>query len=240
MIRMILKLNVILDKLEDGNLPCSDNRKYDCEASTLLSLDSHGINFPEQMKLVSLSLCELLKTSVTHTSSYHTKQLAAFVWQKLENGLSTMTLEWLKRPSLSESNQDQNQGIINLELVNTKDKCLIYKILWDHYADPKLISDCFTCYKLDWSNYLDHLPAAKGWNDMYIKLIDLHKTDDAHANGGKVQIVPLSIKLYHLLKECFKVAIILQVPTRNKQVTKMLHFSRVLEKYTKGMENCLR
>ncbi|XP_028767605.1 uncharacterized protein LOC114725277 isoform X2 [Neltuma alba] len=182
---MIYKLNMILDTLEDGHLPGSFHRKYDCEASTLLSMGSDGTYLLEQMRLVSLSLCELLKTTVTHTSSYHTKQLAAFLWQKLENDLSTMTLEWLKRPSLSESNQDQGQGIINLELVNTKDKYLVYQLLWDHCADPKLISDCFAHERLDWSNYLDHVP-AKGWNDVYIKLTELHKTDDTHDYGCKV------------------------------------------------------
>ncbi|XP_054779519.1 uncharacterized protein LOC129287401 isoform X2 [Prosopis cineraria] len=185
---MIYNLNTILDTLEDedGNPSGSFHRKYDCKASTLLALDSDGINSLEQMRLVSLSLCELLKTTVTYTSSYHIKKLAAFLWQKLENDLSIMTFEWLKRPSLSESNQDQSQGIINLEF-NTKDNYSIYQILWDHCADPKLISDCFAQEKLDWSNYLDHFP-TKGWNDMYIKLTELHKTDDAHDYGCKVGI----------------------------------------------------
>lgn len=200
---MIYNLNKIVDTLEDGNLPGSFNRKYDCEASTLLTPDNDGINLPEQMRLVSLSLCELLKTSVTHTSSYHSKQLAAFLWQRLEHDLSTMTLEWLKRPSLSESNQDQNQGIINLELVNTKDKCLVYQLLWDHCADPKLVSDCFAHEKLDWSNYLDLLP-AKGWNDMYIKLTEMHKTNDTHDYGGKVGNSSASHEVVSPVKKAFQ------------------------------------
>ncbi|KAK4268897.1 hypothetical protein QN277_022124 [Acacia crassicarpa] len=200
---MIYNLNKIVDTLEDGNLPGSFNRKYDCEASTLLTPDTDGINLPEQMRLVSLSLCELLKRTVTHTSSYHSKQLAIFLWQRLENDLSTMTLEWLKRPSLSESNQDQSQGIVNLELVNTKDKCLVYQILWDHCADPKLVSDCFAHEKLDCSNYLDHLP-AKGWNDMYIKLTEMHKTDDTRDCGGKVGNSSASHEVVSSVKKAFQ------------------------------------
>lgn len=200
---MIYNLNKIVDTLEGGNLPGSFNRKYDCEASTLLTPDTNGINLPEQMRLVSLSICELLKTTVTHTSSYHSKQLAAFLQQRWKNDLSTMTLEWLKRPSLSESNQDESPGIINLELVNLKDKCLVYQLLWDHCADPKLVSDCFAHENLDWSNYLDHLP-SKGWNDMYIKLTEMHKTDDTHDCGGKVGNSSASHEVVSPVKKAFQ------------------------------------
>lgn len=180
---MIYNLNMVLDTLEDGNQSGSFHRKYDSRASTPLTLDSDSINLPEQIRLVSLSLCELLKTTVTLTSSFHIKQLAAFLWQKLENDLNVMTLEWLKRPSLSEFNQSHE--IVNLEVVNRKDKFSVLQILWDHCADPKLISDCFVQEKLNWSNYLGHLP-TKGWNDMYITMTGLHKTDDTHDYGWKV------------------------------------------------------
>ncbi|KAF7844056.1 DmX-like protein 2 isoform A [Senna tora] len=182
---MINNLNMVLDTIDDGNLSGSSHRKYDSKASTLLTLDSDSINLPEKIRLVSLNLCELLKTTVTHSSSYHTKQLAAFLWQKLEYNSNLMTLEWLKRPSQSEFNQNHSHEIVNLELVNRKDKNSVYQILWDHCANPKLIFDCFAQEKLNCSNYFGHLP-TKGWNDMYITMTGLHKSDDMHDHGYKV------------------------------------------------------
>lgn len=198
---MIYNLNMTLDTLEDGNLSDSFHRKYDSWASTLFTLDSNSVNFPKQIKLVSLSLCELLKTTVTHTSSYHIKQLAAFLWQKLENELNVMTLEWLKRPSPSEINQSHE--IVNLDEVKRQDNFSVFQMLWDHCADPKLISDCFAQEKLNWSNYLSHFP-TKGWNDMYISVTGLHKSDDSSSSGDGGSTVkrtsqsdPASVNSHH-------------------------------------------
>ena len=181
---MIYNLNSVLDTLEDVNLSDSFHGKYAYRASTLMKMDSDGNSLPEQIRMVSLSLCDLLRTTVNHISSYHVKQLAAFMWQKLENSSNVMTLEWLKQPVQSESIQNQNLDVVNLEVVNRKDKCLVYQILWDHCADPKLVSDCFTQEKLNWSNDLHHMP-AKGWNNMYITMTGLHKTDERHDNEYK-------------------------------------------------------
>ena len=176
---MISNLNLVLDKLEDGNSSGSFHRKFAYRDFTLINMDSDCISLPEQIRLVSFSLCDLLTTTVTHISSYHVKQLAEFLWQKLENNLNVMTLEWLKQSFQSQSNQNQNLDI--LELVNRKDKYLVHQLLWDHCADPKLISECFAMEKLNWSNYLDHMP-TKGWNDMNKLLTGLHKIDDIRDN----------------------------------------------------------
>ncbi|XP_061370355.1 uncharacterized protein LOC133313063 [Gastrolobium bilobum] len=180
---MISNLNSVLAKLEDGDLSSSFNRKYAYRESTLLCMDSDNVSLPEQIRLVLFSLCDLLMTTVTHISSYHVKQLAEFLWQKLENDLNVMTLEWLKQPSQSESNQNKNLEV--LELVNRKDNYSVHQLLWDRCADLKLISDCFAQEKLNWSDDLDHIP-TKGWNDLYIIMTGLHKTDGTHDNKSKL------------------------------------------------------
>ncbi|OIW02299.1 hypothetical protein TanjilG_11193 [Lupinus angustifolius] len=181
---MISNLNLVLDQLEYGNVSGSSHRDYANREYTVMSVDSDNISLLKQIRLVSLSLCDLLMTTVNHVSSYHVKQLADLLWQKCENNLNVVTFEWLKQPSQSESNDNQDLDI--LELVNRKDKYLVHQLLWDHCTDSKLISDCFAQEKLNWSSDLDHRP-TKGWNDMYIIMKGLHKTDDdTHDNGCKL------------------------------------------------------
>ncbi|KAJ1378686.1 WD40/YVTN repeat-like-containing domain superfamily [Sesbania bispinosa] len=180
---MISNLNLVLAKLEDDNLSGSFDRKYACGHSNLINMDSDSIRLPEQIQLVSFSLCDLLMTTVTHISSYHVKQLVEFLWQKLENDSNVMTLEWLKQTNQSESNQIQNLDV--WDLMNGKDNYLVHQSLWDHCADPKLISDCFAQEKLNWLKDLDHKP-AKGWNDLYVIMTGLHKTDDSHDDECKL------------------------------------------------------
>ncbi|TKY64098.1 DmX protein 2 [Spatholobus suberectus] len=178
---MISNLNPVLAKLEDGNLSGPFHRKYTYGEAYLINMDSESISLPEKIQLVSLSLCDLLMTTVTHISSYHVKQHAEFLWQKVENGLNVTTLEWLKQKS--EFSQNQNLDI--LELGNRKDSYSVHQSLWDHCADPKLISDCFVQEKLNWPNDLDHMH-TKGWNDLSIIMTGLHKTDDTCGDDCKL------------------------------------------------------
>lgn len=172
---MISNLNLVLAKLEDGNVSASFHRYRE---STHINMDSDSISLPEQILLVTFSLCDLLTTTVTHISSYHVKQLAEFLWKKLENDSNVATLEWLKQTSQSESNQNKKSLDI-LELVNRQDNNRVHQLLWDCCADPKLICDCFAQEKLNWSKDFDHKP-SKGWNDLY------NKTDESHDDERKL------------------------------------------------------
>lgn len=50
---MIHKLNLVRDRLENGNSSNSVPRKYAHRASTLMNLDSVSMNLPEQFTLIS-------------------------------------------------------------------------------------------------------------------------------------------------------------------------------------------
>ncbi|KAL3008820.1 hypothetical protein AAZX31_07G052800 [Glycine max] len=178
---MIFNLNLVLAKLEDGKLSGPFHRKYTYGESYLINMDSESISLPEKIRLVLFSLCDLLMTTVTHISSYHVKQQAEFLWQKVGNDLNVMTLQWLKQKS--EFSQNQNLDI--LELGNMKDNYSVNQLLWDRCADPKLISDCFAQEKLNWPNDLDQMN-TKGWNDLSIIMTGLHKTDDTCGDGCKL------------------------------------------------------
>ncbi|MCH88048.1 hypothetical protein A2U01_0008929 [Trifolium medium] len=177
---MISNLNLVLAKLEDENLSGSFHRYRESNTPSNMNhsprnMDFDSIDLPEQILLVTFSLCDLLTTTVTHISSYHVKQLAQFLWQKLENDSNAMTLEWLKQTSQSEPNQHEVPDF--LELMNRKDNSLVHQLLWDHCANPKLIRDCFAQEKLNWSKDLNQKP-TKGWNDLYTIMTGLYKTDE--------------------------------------------------------------
>ncbi|PNY04245.1 hypothetical protein L195_g000661 [Trifolium pratense] len=177
---MISNLNLVLAKLEDENLSGSFHRYRESNTPSNMNhsprnMDFDNIDLPEQILLVTFSLCDLLTTTVTHISSYHVKQLAQFLWQKLENDSNDMTLEWLKQTSQSVSNQHEVPDF--LELMNRKDNSLVHQLLWDHCANPKLIRDCFAQEKLNWSKDLNQKP-TKGWNDLYTIMTGLYKTDE--------------------------------------------------------------
>ncbi|KAI5415263.1 hypothetical protein KIW84_040634 [Lathyrus oleraceus] len=101
----------------------------------------------------------------------------------LRNGSNVMTLEWLRQTSQSEPNHNENLDVF--ELVNRKDNHLAHQLLWDHYANPKLILNCFAQEKLNWSKDSDHKP-IKEWNDLYTIMKGLYKTDDSHNDESKV------------------------------------------------------
>ncbi|KAK7292823.1 hypothetical protein RJT34_15677 [Clitoria ternatea] len=178
---MISNLNPVLAELEDRNFSSSFHRKYTYRESYAINMDSESISFPEKIQLVLFSLCDPVMTTVAHISSYHVKQHAEFLWQKLENDLNVMTLKWLKQNSAS--NQNQNLDIIKLG--NRKDKYSLHQLLWDHCADPKLISDCFAQEKVNWPNDLDRIH-TEGWNDLYLFMSGLHKTDDTCGDESKL------------------------------------------------------
>jgi hypothetical protein len=202
---MISNLNLVLAKLEDENLSGSFHRYRESNTPSNMNhsprnMDFDSIDLPEQILLVTFSLCDLLTTTVTHISSYHVKQLAQFLWQKLENDSNAMTLEWLKQTSQSESNQHEVPDF--LELMNRKDNSLVHQLLWDHCANPKLIRDCFAQEKLNWSKDLDQKP-TKGWNDLYTIMTGLYKTDESHDDECKVSKIPANHEVGSPVKGTF-------------------------------------
>ncbi|XP_027907848.1 uncharacterized protein LOC114167099 isoform X2 [Vigna unguiculata] len=193
---MISNLNSVLAKL-DGNLSGLFRRKYAYGESCIINMDSENISLPEKIRIVSYSLCDLLITSVSHISSYHVKQHAEFLWQKVKNDSNVKTLEWLKH----KSEFSQNQNLDVLKLGNRKDYS-VHQLLWDHSADPKLIFDCFAQEKLNWPNDLDHMH-TKGWNDLSMIMTDLHNTDDT-CGSNKKDITSTNFIVFQSPREMYK------------------------------------
>ena len=136
-----------------------------------------GNTLSENIQLVSTIFMKLLKTTVTYISSYHAKQLASFLLQKIEDGLHVPTLEWLEKFSQSQSGSIQknlNQGI-NLDIMNIEEWSSASEVIWNIFADPKIISESFVQEKINWSQYVNSKP-LKGWGDIYKGIIRDHES----------------------------------------------------------------
>jgi len=171
------KLDLVSDKFEDECFPGVSLGILSSTASRSTNLESDGNSVTQEIRLVSLSLAKLLKTTVTHLSSYHVKQLASFLWQKVENGLQVATLLWLK-----ESSEPQPgalyRGTVNIDILKNKDKSSISEILWDICTDSKIISEGFANGEVNLSHFFNHKP-SKAWGDKYIGL-GVHETEESY------------------------------------------------------------
>lgn len=148
-------------------------------ASSSTCCEPDGNTLIEKIQLVPTILMKLLKTTVTYISSYHAKQLASFLLQKIEDGLHVPTLEWLEKYSQSQPRSIQknpNQGI-NLDMMNIEDRSSASEAIWKIFADPKIISESFVHEKINWSQYVNGNP-LKGWGGIYKGIIREHESAD--------------------------------------------------------------
>ncbi|XP_034708565.1 uncharacterized protein LOC117931671 isoform X3 [Vitis riparia] len=155
-------------------------------ASSSTCCEPDGNSLMEKIKLVPLIFMKFLKTTVTYISSYHAKQLASFLLQKIEDGLHVPTLEWLEKSSQSQPRSIQknlNQGI-NLNIMNIEDKSSASEVIRDIFADPKIISESFVQEKINWSQYVNGKP-FKGWGDIYKGIMREHESAETSDQDGR-------------------------------------------------------
>uniref|UniRef100_A0A803NSD3 RAVE complex protein Rav1 C-terminal domain-containing protein n=1 Tax=Cannabis sativa TaxID=3483 RepID=A0A803NSD3_CANSA len=150
-------------KLEDSYF--SDfSHGLSSESCSVTNSDFSDRSIEEQIGLVSLTLVEQLKATVEHVSSYYTKQLASYLYLKIEHGQHVKTLVWLEDSRSHTRAPPQNLGedSFTLDMMNDKEG---FDILWDICADPKMISESFTEEKICSLECFDHKP-LKGWSEM--------------------------------------------------------------------------
>lgn len=171
------KLDSVSDMPEDDYVPGVSCGPVSSTALRSMNLESDSNILTPEIRLVSWNLAKLLKTTITLLSSYHVKQLASFLWQKVENGLPVTSLLWLK-----ESTQPQPRGLyqstINVDAMKNIDKLSISEMLWDICADAKIISEGFVNEKIDLSHFFDH-KSSKAWSDKNIGL-GVHETEESN------------------------------------------------------------
>ncbi|GAV71152.1 WD40 domain-containing protein/Rav1p_C domain-containing protein [Cephalotus follicularis] len=160
------KLSLMSINLDDNYFSDVSLDKIFWEASSPVFQSSNSIT--EQIRLSSLILAKLLNSTLGHISSYHVKQLALLLQQKMESGLHVPTLVWLEESSLSRArtfHQNQDQGFSSLDIMNNRYESSFSEILWNICADPNIINECFEQEKINWSHYLKR-KKPKGWSDM--------------------------------------------------------------------------
>ncbi|PON42363.1 WD repeat containing protein [Parasponia andersonii] len=149
------------------------------ESFSVRNLVSDDKSLEEQIRLISLTLAKLLKTTVEHVSSYHVKQLASCLHEKIEYGLHVKTLIWLEVSSQSQTRvpyQSVGQNIVGLDTMNDKDG---FDVLWKICADPKMLSESFVEEKISSLVCFDHKP-LKGWSEVYEGVKGVHEADEIH------------------------------------------------------------
>lgn len=178
------KLNLSSEKLDNKCLPGVSVRKLSSHASYYTNLEYDGNSITEEIRMVSLSLAELLKTTLTHLSSYHVKQLASFIQQKVENGLQVMTLLWLKESGQPQP-RDLYEGTVNIEIIKSKDESSIPELLWDICADSKIIFEGFEREKVNLLHSFDQ-KLSRAWSDKYNGL-EVHESEGSNTYDGMLR-----------------------------------------------------
>ncbi|KAJ4728093.1 Transducin family protein/WD-40 repeat protein [Melia azedarach] len=182
------KLNLTSIKLNDNHFSGFSCGNLSSWISSLTNPESGSISLTEQMRLLSLILAKLLKSTLLHISSYHVKQLALFLQHKVENGLDIPASRWLEGSSLSQSGtlyQHINQGVASMDIMNNKDEVAISELLWDVCADPNMICEGFVQEQLNWRSYINCKP-SKGWNYVNEAVKMKHETEKTCNNEGKL------------------------------------------------------
>lgn len=131
------------------------------------SPDSSSISISDHVNLLSLVLVKLLNSTLSHICSYHLKQLAFILQQKLENGLDVPTCRLLEESSQSQPRvmyQHLSQSIASTDIMN-KDEVALSEFLWEVCADTCMITEGFAQEKLTWPHDVYCKPFS-GWSEI--------------------------------------------------------------------------
>ncbi|CAK7348696.1 unnamed protein product [Dovyalis caffra] len=183
------QLHLLSIKLEDGCFSGVSHCKVSSWASSLTIFGSDSSGMTKEIGFCSLILAKLLKTTLVHISSYHVKQLALFLQQKVENRLPIPTLVWLKESNLSQAKALYQN--VNADMMNSKDELSSFDVLWDACADPRIVSEGFAQEKINLSLFFNH-KSYEGWSDEYMSITAELETEDTLEHEGRLSNRPSS------------------------------------------------
>ncbi|KAF8395669.1 hypothetical protein HHK36_019619 [Tetracentron sinense] len=155
---------------------------------------SNGNSTLKQIKLVSMILIKLLKNTLALISSYHAKQLALFLQQKVEKCLPVPTLVWLAECSRSQPralHNYLNHEINSLQMINNENGASFSEILLEISADPKIVHEILAEEKTSCSQFISQEP-LKGWTDAHKDIMVGNGTSDAYDQDGRLSSVSAS------------------------------------------------
>lgn len=138
-----------------------------------------------QIRMVSVILTKLLRTTLAHISSYHAKQLASLLRQKVENGLCVPTLVWLEKSNQSQPGSLKHLSVLTLDMMNKQDELWVLNTLWDICANAKIISEVFSQENINCSHFISQKP-SKSWSDIYKGILEDHEIEETYNQEGKL------------------------------------------------------
>ncbi|GMP43862.1 hypothetical protein CsSME_00013057 [Camellia sinensis var. sinensis] len=150
--------------------------------------ESDGNNMHKQMRLVSVVLAKLLKTTSAQISSSCTKKFASIVLQKMEDGSNEPILMWLE--GFSESHQKTldkhlSQDVDSRDVMNTENDLSAFDMLWDFFADPKVILDGLAQENFEWKQYIKP-KSSKEWSDIFVATTGENKAEESCDQESRV------------------------------------------------------
>ncbi|GAB4861575.1 hypothetical protein Ancab_036768 [Ancistrocladus abbreviatus] len=130
----------------------------------------------EYVPLACINLAESIVKTVGHVSSFHAKQLAVFLMQKVEDGMPVPTLIWLEEFSQSQPrgcHEHLNGSQDGLGVVNTETLSL-HSELFSNLCDPALIKQVLAQTGIGPSELVQWKP-FKGWSGLYMGITGEHE-----------------------------------------------------------------
>lgn len=167
-------LHLLSIDIEDGCLVEVSHMKASFWESGSMNFGSDN-SITEQVASFLLTSAKLLKTTLTHVSSFHVKIFVSFLHLLLENRFKPLSLGWLQESSHSQVkilNQDASADIMN-----NKDELSTFDMLLDSCADPNIILELFAHERINWSLFFNRRVHC-GWSDFYRSVNGEHNENE--------------------------------------------------------------
>lgn len=173
------KTNVMIHELDKGFSSGVAHVKHSSWASCSINMGTNGACLKDQIELVLLNLVKVLSTSVEFVSSYHIKELASYLSQKMGGQQKVASLVWLEESSHSKTRElhpHLNMDTGNSDIMNKGE----FDFLWDLFVDPRIISESFSKEKIGLHNCARRPP--KVWSEAYESIGGAGDAEQTHSH----------------------------------------------------------
>ncbi|GAB2231200.1 hypothetical protein Droror1_Dr00027489 [Drosera rotundifolia] len=127
----------------------------------------------ENLYQVCVMLAESVGNMGLHMSSNHSRQLGAFLWQKLEDGSAEPYLQWLKKSSKLQARglpELLHRSSVNSPTANGETLLQCPELSWDICLDHQVVKNGLAQVGIEVSELI-RLKSYRGWRDFYSDLI---------------------------------------------------------------------
>ncbi|XP_010695486.2 uncharacterized protein LOC104908039 isoform X2 [Beta vulgaris subsp. vulgaris] len=157
-----------------------------CALDSTLSPDLDGDCSMKHISQVLMVFIEIMGNTFTHIPLHTARQLANFLWQKVEGGTSMPILTWLESvnqstPSVLHEHQEGSSG--SLEALNKENSFSSSELLAKICNCPKTVSEMLAQLPIKLSELI-HWKTGKGWNGLHMGLLGEHEKLESYKQEG--------------------------------------------------------